>query len=152
AAAKLFLIGDALGGNKPEDLTVAECFAGAHDCRNIHLPVFLYRARSTLVKSFLRCKTGSRTKRCPNGPCRIRTGFGMGTGFSGQGKVTYQAADNYQMTTPCKVPGCKSAAPAALEEQQLCVLHYTLSLEASCAAKRRWETRRMSGRRRFCGI
>src|SRR5579884_2163079 len=52
AAAKLFLIGDALGGNKPEDLTVAECFAGAHDCRNIHLPVFLYRARSTLVKSF----------------------------------------------------------------------------------------------------
>ena len=61
----------------------------------------------------------------------------MGTGFSGQGKVTYQAADNYQMTTPCKVPGCKSAAPAALEEQQLCVLHYTLSLEASCGEMRR---------------
>src|SRR5579885_2531889 len=52
AAAKLFLIGDALGGNKPEDLTVAECFAGAHGCRNIHRPVFLYRVRSPLVKSF----------------------------------------------------------------------------------------------------
>lgn len=41
------------------------------------------------------------------------------------------------MATPCKAAGCKSTAPAALEEQQLCVLHYTLSLEASCAEMRR---------------
>jgi hypothetical protein len=41
------------------------------------------------------------------------------------------------MPTACKIAGCKSTAPSALEEQQLCVLHYTLSLEASCAEMRR---------------
>jgi len=43
--------------------------------------------------------------------------------------------------------GCKSSTPAALAEQQLCVLHYTLSIEASCAEMRRetaMETRRTS--------
>lgn len=41
------------------------------------------------------------------------------------------------MAIACKVTGCKSTAPAALEEQQVCVLHYTLSLEASCGEMRR---------------
>jgi hypothetical protein len=41
------------------------------------------------------------------------------------------------MAIPCKAVGCKYSAPPALAEQQLCVLHFTLSLEANCAAMRR---------------
>jgi hypothetical protein len=41
------------------------------------------------------------------------------------------------MGTPCQAAGCKYEAPAALADQALCVLHFTLSLEASCAAMRR---------------
>jgi len=41
------------------------------------------------------------------------------------------------MPTNCQITGCKSTAPAALAEQQLCVLHYTLSVEGSCAEMRR---------------
>lgn len=41
------------------------------------------------------------------------------------------------MSTPCQSPGCKCEAPNALAEQKLCVLHFTLSLEARCAEMRR---------------
>jgi len=41
------------------------------------------------------------------------------------------------METACQIPGCKSQSPAALAEQRLCVLHFTLSLEASCAEMRK---------------
>ena len=41
------------------------------------------------------------------------------------------------MLTACHIAGCKNTAPHALEEQKLCVLHYTLSLEASCSEMRR---------------
>jgi len=41
------------------------------------------------------------------------------------------------MGIPCQAPGCKYEAPSALADQALCVLHFTLSLEASCAAMRR---------------
>src|SRR5256885_6595824 len=41
------------------------------------------------------------------------------------------------MPTNCQITGCKSTAPAALAEQQLCVLHYTLSIEGNCAEMRR---------------
>jgi hypothetical protein len=41
------------------------------------------------------------------------------------------------MVSPCQISGCKGDAPPALSEQRLCVLHFTLSLEASCAAMRR---------------
>jgi len=37
----------------------------------------------------------------------------------------------------CKSPGCKTAVPAALDDQQLCVLHFTLLLEQGCAEMRR---------------
>ena len=42
-----------------------------------------------------------------------------------------------KMLIPCQIAGCKSTAPAALDGQKLCVLHYTLSLEASCSEMRR---------------
>src|SRR5438552_13832839 len=41
------------------------------------------------------------------------------------------------MGTSCQISGCKNDSPPALEEQKLCVLHYTLSLETSCSEMRR---------------
>jgi hypothetical protein len=41
------------------------------------------------------------------------------------------------MNEPCHISGCKHDVPAALGEQKLCILHFTLSLEASCAEMRR---------------
>lgn len=41
------------------------------------------------------------------------------------------------MATSCKATGCKNETPTALAEQQLCVLHFTLSIEGSCAEMRR---------------
>jgi hypothetical protein len=41
------------------------------------------------------------------------------------------------MTDMCHISGCKHDVPAALAEQKLCILHFTLSLEASCAEMRR---------------
>jgi hypothetical protein len=41
------------------------------------------------------------------------------------------------MALPCQIAGCKYDTPVALAEQKLCVLHFTLSLEASCAEMRR---------------
>jgi len=41
------------------------------------------------------------------------------------------------MPTACQISGCKNDAPAAISEHRLCLLHFTLSLEASCAEMRR---------------
>jgi len=41
------------------------------------------------------------------------------------------------MNEPCHIAGCKHETPAALADQKLCVLHFTLSLETSCAEMRR---------------
>jgi hypothetical protein len=41
------------------------------------------------------------------------------------------------MGTACQTAGCKSDTPPALAEQRLCVLHFTLSLEANCSGMRR---------------
>ena len=41
------------------------------------------------------------------------------------------------MATTCKATGCKNETPAALAEQHLCVLHFTLTIEGSCAEMRR---------------
>jgi hypothetical protein len=41
------------------------------------------------------------------------------------------------MGTPCQIAGCKNDSPPALAEQKLCVLHFTLALETSCAEMRR---------------
>src|SRR5207245_6336739 len=41
------------------------------------------------------------------------------------------------MGTSWQISGCKNDSPPALAEQKLCVLHFTLSLEASCSEMRR---------------
>ncbi len=41
------------------------------------------------------------------------------------------------MVRVCQATGCKTETPAALSDHGLCVLHFTLSLEASCAEMRR---------------
>jgi hypothetical protein len=52
------------------------------------------------------------------------------------GDVTYLSTAD-PMGTNCQISGCKNEAPPALVEQKLCVLHFTLSLEASCSEMRR---------------
>ena len=56
-------------------------------------------------------------------------------GFSACGVVTFVIETI--MLSPCQISGCKSTVPAPLDEQKLCVLHYTLSLEGSCSEMRR---------------
>jgi hypothetical protein len=41
------------------------------------------------------------------------------------------------MATNCHIAGCKNDVPPALGDSKLCVLHFTLSLEAGCADMRR---------------
>ena len=41
------------------------------------------------------------------------------------------------MAAPCSATGCKGTTPAVLESEKLCVLHYTLAVEQSCAEMRR---------------
>jgi hypothetical protein len=52
--------------------------------------------------------------------------------------VTYHASHSRRlMTNACEVKGCKVEVPPALREHNLCVLHFTLSVENSCAGMRR---------------
>ena len=39
--------------------------------------------------------------------------------------------------TACGENGCKAAVPASLEQVRLCVLHFTMKVEADCAQMRR---------------
>jgi hypothetical protein len=41
------------------------------------------------------------------------------------------------MLTACSEHGCKGLVPAALEPVHLCVLHFTMKIEADCAQMRR---------------
>jgi hypothetical protein len=41
------------------------------------------------------------------------------------------------MTQNCHISGCKHDVPSALTEQKMCILHFTLSLEGTCAEMRR---------------
>src|ERR1700748_3105231 len=41
------------------------------------------------------------------------------------------------MGTRCQTAGCKTDTPPALAEHGVCILHFTLSLEAGCSAMRR---------------
>jgi hypothetical protein len=41
------------------------------------------------------------------------------------------------MGTACQIVGCKNDSPPALADQKLCVFHFTLNLETSCAEMRR---------------
>ena len=58
-------------------------------------------------------------------------------GFSAQGMLPICHHLFYAMSEPCHISGCKHDVPPALVEQKLCVLHFTLSLESSCAEMRR---------------
>src|SRR3974390_882765 len=56
----------------------------------------------------------------------------------GPKNVTYQQSSFLGiMSENCHIAGCKHDVPAALAELKLCILHFTLSLESSCAEMRR---------------
>src|SRR5271167_5149270 len=58
-------------------------------------------------------------------------------GFSTQGMLPISHHLFWVMTELCHISGCKHDVPAALAEHKLCILHFTLSLEAGCAEMRR---------------
>ena len=41
------------------------------------------------------------------------------------------------MPMTCNAAGCKGIVPSALESERICVLHFTLAIEQSCAEMRR---------------
>lgn len=41
------------------------------------------------------------------------------------------------MANSCSANGCKMVVPAALEAEELCILHFTLEIERRCAEMRR---------------
>jgi len=57
--------------------------------------------------------------------------------FSAPGMLPINNHRFSPMTELCHIAGCKHDVPAALAEHKLCVLHFTLSLEAGCAEMRR---------------
>lgn len=58
-------------------------------------------------------------------------------GFSGRGVLRIKNRLFTPMTELCQIGGCKHDVPAALADKKLCILHFTLSLESSCAEMRR---------------
>jgi hypothetical protein len=61
----------------------------------------------------------------------------MTAGFSEPGMLRIKNERLAPMSEVCHISGCKHDVPAALAEQKICVLHFTLSLEQSCAEMRR---------------
>jgi hypothetical protein len=61
----------------------------------------------------------------------------MIAGFSAPGMLRIKNSLCSPMTELCHISACKHDVPAALADQNLCILHFTLSLEASCAEMRR---------------
>jgi hypothetical protein len=61
----------------------------------------------------------------------------MIAGFSAPGMLRISNHKFCPMTELCHMTGCKHDVPHALAEQRLCILHFTLSLEASCSEMRR---------------
>ena len=70
--------------------------------------------------------------------CRIRRTVATARWILTADNVTYHASHSrLYMTNACEVKGCKVEVPAALRDHNLCVLHFTLSVENSCAGMRR---------------
>jgi hypothetical protein len=61
----------------------------------------------------------------------------MIAGFSHLGMLPINNQRYLAMSEVCHISGCKHEVPAALAEHKMCVLHFTLSLEAGCAEMRR---------------
>ena len=55
----------------------------------------------------------------------------------GNARIGYREGLSTGMPTACSAHGCKGLVPAALESEGLCVLHYTMAVEQSCAEMRR---------------
>lgn len=69
--------------------------------------------------------------------CFISRSTKMIAGFSALRMLPISNQAFWAMSQNCHIAGCKHDVPAALAELKLCILHFTLSLEASCAEMRR---------------
>jgi hypothetical protein len=109
---------------------------------NIQRPAFLYNhfgGRAIYFSLRLHFGIGGKDTGCEKRLCRIRNFRRKGLDFRREEWLPFLlASDRAPMAMPCKVTGCKNDSPPALaEQQQVCVLHFTLSIEASCAEMRR---------------
>jgi hypothetical protein len=106
----------------------------------MQLPVFLYSGGKRVVNENRKkvLTTGRRGGAVQRG---THAGFAArgGSALDFPAKVMLPINQRLSRTMPslCKATGCKNDAPPALAEQQLCVLHFTLSIEGSCAEMRR---------------
>src|SRR6266436_2385066 len=107
-------------------------------CKNIQPPVFLYSLSRRAVNAFSQLSANARG--APRAQAAMQDSHHLAEAdwiFAARNALLSGSALRALMATGCKVTGCKIDSPAALAEQQLCVLHYTLSIEASCAEMRR---------------
>src|SRR5215475_9643709 len=77
---------------------------------------------------------GQTTKK---GSYLIRSTPKMTAGFSVARMLRIRKEHFRTMSESCHISGCKHDVPAALAELKVCILHFTLSLESSCAEMRR---------------
>ena len=133
APAEFFLIANVLATDEAKDLSVAKCFSESHK-NAAKSPLYFYTFRCIFLSNGFLHFLG---RGAPGRLCTMRTISSLCSGFSRRDEVTYSTAKKVHMATQCKAPGCKGTAPPALEEQQLCVLHYTLALEGTCGEMRR---------------
>jgi len=89
---------------------------------------FEKKARLTVPEDRRRPKKGSYF---------IRRSAKMIAGFSAPRMLPISNHYFCPMSETCHIAGCKHDVPAALAELKLCILHFTLSLESSCAEMRR---------------
>src|SRR5579883_2094521 len=119
----------------------------------MHLTVYLYISEAAVVKHFF-AKSGMH---CPEEAARrpysenlaggtgpleagsyfIRRSTQMFAGFSAPRMLRISNQVFWAMSETCHIAGCKHDVPAALADLKLCILHFTLSLESSCAEMRR---------------
>src|SRR5579863_5181081 len=130
-------------------------------CRNVFVALIKYTAYcifiqaqsatcQTYSRKIYRCRVRLRRgehKRGETGPGDrqaaergsyfIRRSIQMIAGFSALRMLPISNQPFLAMSDNCHIAGCKHDVPAALAELKLCILHFTLSLEASCAEMRR---------------
>ncbi len=122
---------------------MAKSFAGAHDS-------YKYTTTCMFIQLFLHESeyffAGAGGWQWPEGQGGVERGYaGLATlcgrrlDFRGVEWLPFLLVQIARtMAMPCKVTGCKNDSPPALaEQQQVCVLHFTLSIEGSCAEMRR---------------
>ena len=113
-------------------------YRGPRDVSNILRGKLPRRAAGRMREASEKGRTGRRDRRvAEKGSYLIRCSTQMIAGFSAVRMLPISNQLFWAMSENCHIAGCKHDVPAALAELKLCILHFTLSLESSCAEMRR---------------